>query len=204
MQDFCLHIISKPNAMAIGLKYYFSGLPCSRGHIYKRLVSNSSCVKCTDINSKAWHEKNPDAGARRHERVKANPARIERIRENARKRYAENPQNRRDSVAAHAKKFPEKRALAQRNRKARKKGAGGSYTEQDVASLISSQKGKCVNCQSELIHEGKNKYHMDHIIPLSKGGRNDKYNLQILCAPCNIKKSDKDPIEWAQKNGRLL
>lgn len=38
--------------------------------------------------------------------------------------------------------------------------------------------------------------HMDHIIPKSKGGLNDYTNYQLLCAPCNSSKNDKDMDEW--------
>jgi hypothetical protein len=33
---------------------------------------------------------------------------------------------------------------------------------------------------------------------------NDKYNLQLLCAPCNLSKRAKDPIEFNQSLGLLL
>lgn len=32
---------------------------------------------------------------------------------------------------------------------------------------------------------------IDHIQPLSKGGRHDEVNMQVLCRTCNAKKKDK-------------
>lgn len=37
---------------------------------------------------------------------------------------------------------------------------------------------------------------MDHIVPLSQGGKSVKSNLVICCRECNIKKKDMDFIEW--------
>ena len=38
------------------------------------------------------------------------------------------------------------------------------------------------------------KLHVDHIIPVSKGGKNLKSNLRTLCSSCNLGKRDKyDP-----------
>lgn len=45
--------------------------------------------------------------------------------------------------------------------------------------------GACMRCGS------KEKLHFDHVIPVAKGGGNDLENVQILCASCNLKKSDK-------------
>ena len=45
--------------------------------------------------------------------------------------------------------------------------------------------GKCVNCGS---HE---KLEFDHIIPVEKGGSSTERNIQLLCEPCNRKKSNQ-------------
>lgn len=99
---------------------------------------------------------------------------------------------------------PEKHSATKRNnvrhRRAIKRNASGNHTIADVLNLLVLQKNKCVCCLKSI----KNGYHVDHIIPLSRGGSNDKYNLQLLCAPCNLSKHAKDPIEFNQSLGMLL
>jgi 5-methylcytosine-specific restriction endonuclease McrA len=99
---------------------------------------------------------------------------------------------------------PEKLAQYNRNRRAFKKSADGKHAAEDVRSIFTSQRGLCASCKTRLIVDGANKYHVDHIVPLSRGGSNDKYNIQCLCQTCNVRKNAKDPIEWANQNGKLL
>ncbi|WP_300456458.1 HNH endonuclease [Desulfobacula sp.] len=37
---------------------------------------------------------------------------------------------------------------------------------------------------------------MDHVIPLARGGKSEKFNLVPCCKDCNTKKKQQLPAEW--------
>jgi 5-methylcytosine-specific restriction enzyme A len=49
--------------------------------------------------------------------------------------------------------------------------------------------GKCRHCTGQLLYSEF--WHIDHLVPLSKGGSNDIDNLALSCVRCNLEKSDK-------------
>ena len=51
--------------------------------------------------------------------------------------------------------------------------------------VFAHDKWMCVYCRS------KRRLEIDHIIPISKGGADDRSNLQTLCRTCNRKKGAK-------------
>lgn len=125
-------------------------------------------------------------------------------RERERARSAAWAAEHREIASARAKAWAiENPSLARehsRNRRARKLAAEGTHTAEDIAALFVLQKGKCACCHVSL----RKKYHVDHMQPLSKGGGNDKYNLQLLCPTCNIRKHAKPPHEFMRENGYLI
>lgn len=100
-------------------------------------------------------------------------------------------------IANNPEKYRLQRRVYNRQRKARLKAAVGSHTAHDIDMLYMSQRGLCWWCGEPV---GDN-YHVDHRIPLSRGGSNAVENLCIACVDCNQSKYDKLPWEW---NGRLL
>lgn len=87
-----------------------------------------------------------------------------------------------------------------RNCRSRRRKAEGKHTVSEVRAIRKSQRGKCAYCRSTL----GAKAHLDHIQPLAAGGSNWPSNLQWLCAPCNLSKNARDPIEFAQSRGLLI
>lgn len=55
-----MEIISRKEAKQRGLKFYFTGKPCKRGHIAKRLTRDAYCTVCQKINSKNYHQNNKE------------------------------------------------------------------------------------------------------------------------------------------------
>lgn len=215
---------SRQKAREAGSKYYFTGKPCKHGHISKRWTSVAICVECFTSEEgkadtrrrgakhrerhrekvrekkRAWREQNHERALEMERAYRAsNPDKrreacarwrsnnLDRERDNARRWMAEN----RDKVNATAAR-----------RRARVKGVGGSYTSEDVQHLLLKQKERCAHpwCRTSLSAG----YEVDHIKPISRGGSNDRRNLQLLCQPCNRSKSSKDPIDFARQNGALL
>ncbi len=96
---------------------------------------------------------------------------------------------------------PEKAVASTHRRRARKKAADGIFSKEDIHRIRVLQNNRCAECQKSFEHI---KAHVDHIVPLTKGGSNWPRNLQLLCGPCNSCKGARDPIEHARIMGRLL
>ena len=58
-----------------------------------------------------------------------------------------------------------------------------------------TQKGECYYCHRTV---GRENLTMDHIVPLSRGGKSKKGNIVPACKDCNNKKKYLLPLEWAE------
>lgn len=78
-------------------------------------------------------------------------------------------------------------------RRALKKNNGTFLiTERDIARLLDRYRQSCAWCLLPL----PDRWHLDHVIPLTRGGRHSIGNLVPACAPCNQSKTNKLPVEW--------
>jgi 5-methylcytosine-specific restriction endonuclease McrA len=68
----------------------------------------------------------------------------------------------------------------------------------DVFAVLALYSYRCIYCQKNL----KNIWHLDHYVPLSKGGKNILKNIVPSCARCNIMKGNMDGhqfVRWCKK-----
>lgn len=90
---------------------------------------------------------------------------------------------------------PERERAKYHAARARRRGAGGRYTPEDIQKILITQGGRCVYCQTSF---SKQTFEIDHALPLSLGGSNWPENIQLLCGPCNRSKGAKHPDEFAK------
>lgn len=78
----------------------------------------------------------------------------------------------------------------------RRKLSAGKLSVGIVETLLNLQDGKCAGCGGKLNGD----YHIDHIHPISKGGKNVDTNVQLLHGKCNLVKAAKWPweVNWPQ------
>lgn len=222
------YIITRQDALNLGLNKYFTGIPCASGHVDYRYLSRG-CVACaaeqvidrTDRRrelSREHRERHPEKEKARHalysatnkEKISAKNAAWRKknkeyaVSENARTASREWREANRERFAELVRTWqqnnPDKCRVHKQNRRARMKFNGGTLSSDIVQSLFEKQRGKCACCGKSL---GKN-FHLDHIIPLVLGGPNTDDNAQLLTQRCNMQKGAKHPIEFMQQKGYLL
>jgi 5-methylcytosine-specific restriction endonuclease McrA len=79
----------------------------------------------------------------------------------------------------------EKFRVKESNKRAKRRGNGGSYTVSEWEALKVKYDYTCLCC---LKKEPDISLEADHVIPITKGGNSFIENIQPLCKPCNLKK----------------
>lgn len=161
---------------------------------------SSVCKPCSRAAAKVWRKANVahvTAYAAEHGKGRV---RVRKPGVKPRKRSEAELAERRVYNKAWEQANPGKVRAGWANKRAKRAAAAGSYTADDVARILKQQRGRCAYCRRR-VGDG---YHVDHIVPLAKGGTNWPRNLQIVCAPCNGAKHASDPIAFARKSGFLL
>jgi hypothetical protein len=91
-------IITRAEAMALGLTRYFTGKPCCRGHIDQRSTKSASCFECVNVNQPNHDKQKKLAGKRRFYRNHK-----DKILADQKKRY----QEKREDISAQHREYYE-------------------------------------------------------------------------------------------------
>lgn len=189
---------------------------------YHRKRSNrdgykNSCRDCCNTRGRAYYRANPEA--KRQQNAVWRAQNVERHREMVRDHYRRNAEQVLARTTAYQRANPERvtkwsREYRERNPekvaawrssereykatvKARYRGrladADGHHTPADLALLDEYQGGLCWYCGALLADTGR---HLDHKIPLSRGGSNWPANLCWACPTCNTSKGARTPDEF--------
>jgi|SRR5271166_517332 len=232
-------IVSRQEAIAAGLRFYFTGKPCLHGHIAPRYTKRSHCLMCNRISTSRWIKENPEKAcvsakkyydtnrntlcAKFRQWAKANQEKkrttnrawrvknLERVRATSQKWAERNRErlreikriNLRNWRLNNPEKSREKRRVHEHIRRSRKRASGGIFTSTDLQAIRKRQRNRCAELSCRRLLKG-NIEHIDHIVPLARGGSNWPSNLQLLCRDCNQSKGALDPIIHAQRQGRLI
>lgn len=108
-----------------------------------------------------------------------------------------------DSRNAYMRKWrarnPDKASMYDARSKGRRKAIllsiDANITIKDLRELEIKQGGICAYCKRGY---GKRK-HLDHVIPLSRGGTHTINNVVYACEKCNLNKYTKTPEEWVDR-----
>lgn len=198
----------RAEAKALSLKRYDGGKACVVGHGTLRYTSSGDCVVCSATKvMTAYHADPIKARAQRRAWDRANPEKKAAYdarwqRENPGKVQARNKRwlvKNQERFTSYQRQWcidniVKKRTYC-RNYRARFADAEGTFTDNDIFALYDAQHALCPYCNADLALG----FEIDHIIPISRGGSNWPWNLQLTCLPCNRRKADKHPDVFAQE-----
>jgi 5-methylcytosine-specific restriction endonuclease McrA len=172
-------------AIEEGLSRFDPAGPCIHGHMAQRWVSSGCCVAC----SKVRYTYGPLPRRRTDEERRI--ALVAQMEEEERK-----------SAAHWIWKAERNKVIAQTAHNARRARKAGSATgcRKAYAAFVqwarASTSIPCRWCNRETTPTYR---HIDHIIPLSKGGSDSVDNLCVACPDCNMAKSSKLPEDFLRE-----
>lgn len=215
-------------AKAKGDMFYFTGIPCTRGHIADRYVSVFKCVECANEEmelkkldtikrralrplsvrqqSKAdglprYNSGEPCPRGHSSDRYTSNGTCIKCCQDDRLRKGNSLPSPEiQQRQKLYRKNNAERYRAHVRNRRAAAKLIPGSHDHDDIAVIAAAQNYRCAYCCKSI----RKAHHVDHIIAISKGGTNWPNNIQLTCPSCNLRKHNKDPIDFASELGKLL
>lgn len=153
----------------------------------------SYCRACMTASHRAWQQKSK---LHLNQYMKGwRETHRDSIRETNSAQYEKNKEARKAKQREYYRANVQEHLARNRNRKAQKRDAAGSHTAADILDIYKTQKGKCRWCGVEVGSD----FHVDHVVPLSRGGSDSPENLAVACPDCNRHKHNAMPDEWVSR-----
>lgn len=175
---------SPQEAKAAGSKHYFTGQPCSRGHLAARHTSTRKCMQCSNHHCKSDYRTKENYRGRGKKWYHAN-------RELALATQAEYRRTHPEICSAASKSWQERNQAKVygylSKRRASKMRACPTWVDLEAIEKIYAQRQRL----SILLDF---EYHVDHIVPLQHPlvcGLHVPWNLRIIPAWQNLQKRNK-------------
>lgn len=124
---------------------------------------------------------------------KNNPDKVKKHKRDSNKRHRDSHNIR---IKRYNEKHPDIRRMRGRVDAMKRRVKEGDVSRTILHELYDEQNGKCAYCGISIYWEIPNDIHVDHIKAVTKGGTNDKDNLNLTCADCNLSKHDLELSDW--------
>ncbi|HXP48644.1 MAG TPA: hypothetical protein VN922_01755, partial [Bacteroidia bacterium] len=177
--------ITRKDAKALGLKNYFTGVPCKNGHIDLRYVCNHKCVACTTVQSKDWFKNNTEKAKKINKKWR--DSNKEHKSQYNKEYIHKNSEKERERKKLYARANSEKINFLTASRRAMKFKATPTWADFFQIQIFYSE----AKYQSKVTGI---KHSVDHIVPLNHPlvcGLHNQFNLQVLTASENSKKCNR-------------
>lgn len=162
----------------------------------------SYCRECNTRKARERRDRSPQLVEQKREYDRKRSRLLaDEYRARASAHYYANREQRIAYAREWAEKNPEKRsAIAQSYKHRRRASERSGMTGRELAQWKRTQPKICHWCGAKC----EASFHVDHYVPLSKGGKHEASNLVIACRSCNFRKNAKDPFAFAREMGRLF
>ena len=153
------------------------------------------CRPCSRQKAKESRERHPDAVRQRN--AKYGHENREALREYHRQRYEEN----REAHIAKTRVWHQENRYSlweiHYRRRCERMGINPVIERFNLPDVVERYGDSCFYCETGEFE------HLDHAIPVSKGGPHTLDNVRPSCAGCNLTKSDKTETEWLAEQAEL-
>ena len=150
------------------------------------------CKVCKHNIAKIYYDLHTEAVIERSYNWRKNNPEKKRLQANTWNRA--NPEGARKRAKEWAKNNPLKVKVNTQARRARELNATGFTTDQQLADRMAYYGFQCIYCSGPFEH-------VDHFVPLVRGGSNWPANLVPSCSDCNWSKNGRDPWEFIRSLG---